>query len=538
MAKQPDMLGAKLDLKLPAREEPRLWVRRLVIWEALDKPAIRDVGLHPGLNVIWSPDGTTGEPNRSIGHGSGKTLFCRLLRYCLGENRFADENLRAKIATKFPDGWVGAEVMLDGVCWAVMRPLRAQQRHAAEADKTLDELRAAGPTNSGIDRLSIAIENTVLTRPTCDLMAGQKEHGRAWLKVLAWLARDQEARLTKPLAWRDASSESESPAVGLSELQKLDVVRALLKAITVEELTKRAEADGLGRKEDGLKAEIERLTWAINRAGSAAGEIPKASTPDPLGGLGDATSKKPSPFHVVPKVPIVEAERRATDARARYRDCAAAHARAREDVARLTTTIEEIPKRIAYLKGEGQIVQMAKFEAEHFICPICDVPIDRVLVDGCKLSHKVPDLEACKRRWAKQREDLARDEQELVSARARLKDALHVAAVAEAEMKKCEGALELAEQDHRSRFSAARQEAEAVSIKAMLPGLQRDRSKAQDDLAKVTAAKKKTLDQLAAMRETQNKRIQRIRTLYAVLVRLLIDDAETSRSDRILSISN
>jgi hypothetical protein len=41
----------------------------------------------------------------------------------------------------------------------------------------------------------------------------------------------------------------------------------------------------------------------------------------------------------------------------------------------------------------------------------------------------------------------------------------------------------------------------------------------------VTAAKKKTLDQLAAMRDTQNKRIQRIRTLYAVLVRILIDDA-------------
>lgn len=35
-----------------ARGEPRLWVRRLAIWE---KPGsiIRDIGLRRGLNIIW-----------------------------------------------------------------------------------------------------------------------------------------------------------------------------------------------------------------------------------------------------------------------------------------------------------------------------------------------------------------------------------------------------------------------------------------------------------------------------------------------------
>lgn len=153
MARQPDLLAAELKLKLPARTEPRLWLRRLAIWEDLNKDPIREIGLHPGLNVIWSPDAATGDANRAIGHGSGKTLFCRLIRYCLGEDRFADEDLRAKIALKFPDGWVGAEVMLDGECWAVMRPIGSLRRHAAERGKTLEELRQAGPTNTGLGQL-------------------------------------------------------------------------------------------------------------------------------------------------------------------------------------------------------------------------------------------------------------------------------------------------------------------------------------------------------------------------------------------------
>src|ERR1039458_8984477 len=75
-----------------SRGEPRLWVRRLVIWE---KPGeiIREVRLRRGLNIIWSPDPGAGLADlgrdAGSGHGAGKTLFCRLLRYCLGEDTFS-----------------------------------------------------------------------------------------------------------------------------------------------------------------------------------------------------------------------------------------------------------------------------------------------------------------------------------------------------------------------------------------------------------------------------------------------------------------
>jgi hypothetical protein len=158
----------KLSLIVPAagQKEPRLWVRRLAIWEAPGGEKIRDISLRSGLNIIWSPDGfdDSGAGGvRAIGHGSGKTLFCRLLRYCLGEQRFADETQRERIAVAFPNGIVGAEVMLDGVCWAVVRPLGIRRRHVAIADGNLDEIAAGDGATTSIDPLIEAIEQNIVT---------------------------------------------------------------------------------------------------------------------------------------------------------------------------------------------------------------------------------------------------------------------------------------------------------------------------------------------------------------------------------------
>src|SRR5215475_8040898 len=77
---------SKLSLTVPAGQNgARLWVRRLAIWEAPGGQKIRDIELRKGLNIVWSPDGfddISAGGVRTIGHGSGKTLFCRLLRYC------------------------------------------------------------------------------------------------------------------------------------------------------------------------------------------------------------------------------------------------------------------------------------------------------------------------------------------------------------------------------------------------------------------------------------------------------------------------
>src|SRR5713101_7728656 len=104
------------------RPEPRLWVRRLVIWAKPGEP-IREVSLRRGLNIVWSPDpgATAAQPGQQggSGHGAGKTLLCRLLRYCLGEDTFANEDLRRSVGEQLPGGLVGSEVQINGVQWAV-----------------------------------------------------------------------------------------------------------------------------------------------------------------------------------------------------------------------------------------------------------------------------------------------------------------------------------------------------------------------------------------------------------------------------------
>ena len=64
-----------------ARDEPELWVRRLLIVSERRPGAavIRDVSFRTGLNIVRVAERPAGE-TRPIGHSVGKTLLARLLR--------------------------------------------------------------------------------------------------------------------------------------------------------------------------------------------------------------------------------------------------------------------------------------------------------------------------------------------------------------------------------------------------------------------------------------------------------------------------
>lgn len=121
---QPDLFATSFDGFLPLDGNgPRLWVRRLVIWSAVEEAPVRDIALRPGLNIVWSPD--SGADDQPMGHGGGKTSFCRIIRYCLGEDSFGTDAQRNRLAAAMPGSLVGAEIMLDGQLWNVIRPIGA-----------------------------------------------------------------------------------------------------------------------------------------------------------------------------------------------------------------------------------------------------------------------------------------------------------------------------------------------------------------------------------------------------------------------------
>ena len=178
----------------PGRSGPKLWVRRLVIWRE-PKTVIRDVALRPGLNVIWSPDSVG--VDTPIGHGGGKSTFCRLLRFCLGEETFAPQTLRQRIGEVFPKGHVGAEVMLDGRLWIVVRSLGHRRRDFVQEGGQLEDAFQEASRPTGMDSLINALTESVLGASAA-LMPRSIGEADAWKALLAWMTRDQECRFGHP----------------------------------------------------------------------------------------------------------------------------------------------------------------------------------------------------------------------------------------------------------------------------------------------------------------------------------------------------
>jgi hypothetical protein len=391
----------------PGISQPRVWVRRLVVWE---KPGqkLRDISLRPGLNIVWSPDpaevGMEAEVTAMLGHGSGKTLFCRLLRYCLGEERYAPEGQRGDIAAAMPEGMVGAEVLVDGVPWSVVRPLGHRRRHLAAPAVDLEEFADGEDHATGIEPLTNAISATVMTDAVGRILPRPAEN-QAWLTAIALLARDQECRFDDVLDWRSHRSGSTgSPVRDLSRTGMLDALRALIGAVDPAELALRGELAALERKRAAAANEAnhqeveatrkrQRLIAALGLAeteippGELAAEVFRRSAVAKL-----AREMGTPQNDVGPDMRKLREKRLSTQDRIRN---------LQKERDQLDGAFPATSAQLKMVESELPGAEGKLFLAGNPMCQLCEVPIDRVLAEGCKLSHKLPDLNAAreKRQW-------------------------------------------------------------------------------------------------------------------------------------------
>ncbi len=400
MPRQPDLFGhAALTVQSEAgRTQPRLWVRRLTIWSD-SGIRIRDIELRPGLNVIWSPDPgdqSSSDDTGYLGHGSGKTLFCRLLRYCLGENRYAPDEQRLRIATAFPEGWVSAEVLLDGGLWGVLRPLGAGRLHYAVRDVLPENLMVGDIQSAGIEPLLEAIEHQVITPGVAALVPGEHRFD-AWRVALAWLTRDQECRFNRVLEWRSADSDSGSPTRSLSAAKHLDALRAFVGAIVAEELQLRTDIAALEERQKISSQDVARRKWESDRLrAEIAALVGLDSTGLPEGRLSIEVLRKAATQNLVraTKVDTVGDTGDLEILRAEYDEQLQLVSALEQRLAVAQAQLPEIDMLVRRMKGEmpGISAQVAKSAMP--ICPVCEVPIDRALAEGCGMSHKLPNLQA------------------------------------------------------------------------------------------------------------------------------------------------
>jgi hypothetical protein len=207
------------------------------------------------------------------------------------------------------------------------------------------------------------------------------------------LARDQECRFGGLLDWRHPSSNSGSPAAGLSIEDRTLTVRLLLDIVTAAELKDQARQGALGRQSRGLDRELRFLEHEAERLGSP---------------LFAALSLEPS---LLAATSLASEQARAA-AHSRLSDSEAVMAGDDDEshaIEELRTKLESVSSRLAVAKHQAEHIEAMKavqekqagalrgerttLEADELktilgeVCPVCSVPIDRALAQGCGLSH-------------------------------------------------------------------------------------------------------------------------------------------------------
>ncbi|MEQ9142910.1 MAG: DUF2326 domain-containing protein [Parvibaculaceae bacterium] len=411
---QPDFFQPEeITFTLPEGQQgPRLWVRRVALWQDASTP-LRDIPLRPGVNIIWSPDLSTNGKGATP-HGSGKSTFCRLIRYCLGERHFSNDEQRPLMQHKLPDGFVGAEIVIDGECWVVTRPigmnLPSRAVRADRIEETFDQLLV------GTDPPTIA---PVISDRFCvsyrDQVPDNLRPDQVWDVLLAWLARDQECRLDDVFDWRSKRSGSGSPAQELSYESKLTVVRLALGALSAEETSAAADARTLTRERDGLRQQLGHLDWFQNqRFGELCEGLSYPKDRDPaeetvrkelIDRANEELAKATGAKHTKGSAPSAELQ-------VRRRALQTERTRISDQRAEAQALLNSLPAQIAATRSE-QGFEQARLETGVIVrCTICHVSIDEVKAKGCGVSLERCDLNEVRTRLERAERQVAEFERQ------------------------------------------------------------------------------------------------------------------------------
>ena len=400
----------------PGRTGPKLWVRRVVIWRE-PNVVLQDVPLRPGFNVVWSPDSQT--PDSPIGHGGGKTTFCRLFRFCLGEDTFAPDDLRRRIGEVFPKGWVGAEIVLDGEVWMVLRSLGYRRRDIVQSGGSLDLAFSEDRKVTGMASLTEAFNRSFMGNIP-KLMPSSIGSDGAWKALLAWITRDQECRFSHALNWRSSDSDSSSPVVNRSAEDKLLVVRAAIRGLSRNEVAAQQEEERQRKNVTGKKSHLARLEWQLGRArANLPASLKKHGTAPPGTPIDISLLKKAAADELAKVLKLPEGVNPADVEKARRdRDSAKEESDRRQaEVKSLSDEIATKDATRSFIAGELPEAHARVVNEKNPVCPICKIRIDKALAEGCHISTETCDLFSLQKEISQKRARVSELEDEISSLR-------------------------------------------------------------------------------------------------------------------------
>lgn len=494
------------------RREPRLWVRRLALFEN-PETIKRDVSLKPGLNIIWTPD-MSSSGKAALAHGSGKTTFCRLLRACLGEPDYVTEPQRTRLMVKFPDGLVAAEIFVEGFCWVVVRYFGLGSRSfVVRADKIEDAL-ARGRLDGDMASL-----DPVVTKAFFSSLAGRtpQEIGDEyiWDVLRAWLSRDQECRLADILAWREPKTQTRSRAQGLSAAAKLTMVRLALRALDPEEQgaasreRELANAAEEARRQHAYEEQRQAEQHQVLRNAFGVGDqVELDDTLDQKGLVALAEDRLAEAMRAeLPTLPDVSA---LFTRLAKLNSRRAAHI---EDRQKLEGDVERKRGEAGRLRSEVSLGEIDIAQGHVRVCTICRVPVDEVLAKGCGISMEKCDVRAIKNDIAEKQNLAARLDREAQDAETEVKRIAAMVDQIDQEIQKIDGQAKNAD----AKVRAAQQVTTTIQDRVYRAKRVLDDARALRQSVATTKPVPPTPDELQAVRtqlDQGRKRAQQaIRTL-------------------------
>lgn len=269
----------------PKATAPKLWVEWMEVHKDFpdgDATRLRRIHLRPGLNILWAT-ASRDVRGRLGGHGAGKTTFCRLLRYVLGDAKPGNRQFREAFRAQFPRGWVLADIWLDGQRWLVARPLGEVGHHpfAIRGGTVLEPIRDVDRAPYKV--FEAAMDEVMLARIGPRELAGSGKK-LIWPYVLTWLTRDQEAHYASLIEWRVRESESESEG-SLSAPDRENLLLIMLGLVDSTEQERLREREKLTQEHERLVRERPQRAYHRSEAEKALVKLVTA----PIGQPGELT---------------------------------------------------------------------------------------------------------------------------------------------------------------------------------------------------------------------------------------------------------
>ena len=190
---------------------------------------------------------------------------------------------------------------------------------------------------------------------------------------------------------------------------------------------------------------------------------------------------------------------------------------------------KEIEGLVARINGEFPEASAHAAAADQPVCEICEVPIDRALAEGCRLSHKLPDLDAAKRRMDRLEHDRSRETSRLEVSRTERSRIIAQLGPAQRHYESTSENVEAVERMREARTDAWYKARRLIDDIDWLDELLMEQERIQSHLAELDRAIEDKREQAGSFRATHAKTFHRLSRLFDAILRGLIGPDATGR---------